>query len=62
MTPLISYGISIITAFVLGFFIGTKTGKKQALQEQLMMQKKMEATKMWTDNLKKYMGGQNAKL
>lgn len=61
MTPLIWYGISLLTAFVLGFLIGAKSGKKQALQEQILMLRKMEATKLWTENIGRYIGGQNGK-
>ena len=49
--------VAIVGAFALGMLIGMGIGRKKAYLEYLNLQKQMEATRMWTENLKKYMGG-----
>lgn len=51
--------LTIIGSFVLGMIVGTAVGKRKALADMLMQQQRMEATRMWTESLSKYMGGKN---
>lgn len=50
------YG-AITGLFVLGYLIGFGAGKRKALADQDFNRRQMEATRMWTENLGKYMGG-----
>ena len=49
--------VAVVGAFALGIFVGMVMGKKKAIEELAHRQMQMDATKMWTDAFKGYMGG-----
>lgn len=53
--------VVVATVFALGYWIGHRKGKLDGQREMLFQQQKIEATRMWTEAISKYMGGQDAK-
>ena len=51
--------VAIVAVFALGYWIGHRKGKFDAQQEMMFHQQQLEATRMWTESLSKYMGGEN---
>ena len=49
----------VVASHVFVFFLGNVNGRKKAIDEMLSRQMQMDATRLWTDSLKKYMGGKN---
>ncbi|MDA8161688.1 MAG: hypothetical protein M0022_02110 [Desulfobacteraceae bacterium] len=50
--------VSIMGAFALGILMGMSLGRRKAIDEIAHRQMQMDATKMWTDAFKGYMGGE----
>ncbi len=50
--------IAIVGAFALGVFIGMAIGRKKGIDEITHRQMQMDATRMWTNAFKGYMGGE----
>ena len=44
--------VAIVASFALGYFIGVSKGKSDATKELVEQQARLEATRMWTSNLK----------
>ncbi len=53
--------VALVGVFTLGMFIGIALGKRKAMAEMMFQQQRMEATRMWTESMKDFMGGQNGK-
>lgn len=51
--------VALVGVFVLGLFIGMSIGRKKGMSDMLMKQQQLEATRIWTESLSKYMGGKN---
>jgi hypothetical protein len=50
----------VVGAFALGMMFGIGIGRRNAYTEFQLQQKQLEATRLWTESISKYMGGQNA--
>ena len=50
--------VAIVGAFALGVMIGMFIGRVKERKVMAYQQMQMEATKMWTDAFKGYMGGE----
>ena len=53
--------VAVVGAFALGVLVGMVMGKRKAIEEMAYRQMQMDATKMWTDAFKGYMGGKNGR-
>ena len=51
--------VALVSVFVLGLFIGMAIGRRKGMADMLLKQQQLEATRMWTESLSKYMGGKN---
>ena len=51
--------VALVSVFVLGLFIGMSIGRKKGMSDMLLKQQQLEATRMWTESLAKYMGGRH---
>lgn len=51
--------VAVLAAFALGYWIGHRKGKSDTQQEMIFQQQRMEATRIWSETMKPYMGGQN---
>ena len=51
--------VVVVVAFTLGYLIGHRKGKSDSQQEMIYQQQRMEATKIWAESMKPYMGGKH---
>lgn len=51
--------LAMVGAFAMGGIVFYRKGKADAYREMTLLQKQMEATKMWTEAFNQHTGGKN---
>jgi|WetSurMetagenome_2_1015567.scaffolds.fasta_scaffold01125_16 hypothetical protein len=53
--------IVVVTAFLLGWWLGYRSGKSDGQQEMLAENQRIEATRIWAETMAPYLGGKYGK-